>query len=111
MFFPGDKIIEVSTFRSLEAGTFNNLFGTIEEDALRRDFSINALYYDPVDQTIIDFVGGYQDLRIRRLKPMIPLSQIFSEDPVRMIRAVKYSVTTGCKIGFLLGFKSSNNRQ
>jgi len=102
IFFHDDKIIEVSTFRSIEAGTFNNVFGTIEEDALRRDFSVNALYYDPVEKSIIDFVGGYKDLKARKLKPVIPLKKIFTEDPVRMIRAVKYSISTGCRIGFFL---------
>lgn len=102
IFFKDDKIIEVSTFRSIEAGTFNNLFGTIEEDALRRDFSINALYYDPVEEKLIDYVGGFKDIRSRKLKPVIPLETIFVEDPVRMIRAVKYAVSSGCRMGFFL---------
>jgi len=102
IFFHDDKIIELSTFRSIEAGTFNNVFGTIEEDALRRDFSANALYYDPLEETILDFVGGFRDLHARKLKAVIPLDHIFTEDPVRMIRAVKYAVTTGCRMGFFL---------
>ena len=56
IFFGNDKIIEVATFRSLEAGTFNNVFGTIEEDAMRRDFSVNGLYYDPHAEQVVDFV-------------------------------------------------------
>lgn len=102
IFFGQDKIIEVSTFRSEEAGTFNNLYGSIEEDAWRRDFTINGLYYDPHEEQIVDFVRGYRDLRAARLRPIIPLSKIFVEDPVRMLRALKYSCTTGCRIGFRL---------
>jgi poly(A) polymerase len=102
IFFGHDKIIEVATFRSLEAGTFNNIFGSIEEDALRRDFSVNGLYYDPHAEQVLDFVHGVKDLRARKLKPIIPMERIFTEDPVRMIRAVKYSCTTGCRIGFFL---------
>lgn len=102
VFFRDEKIIEVCTFRSIEAGTFNNLYGTIEEDARRRDFSINALYYDPVSETLVDFVGGFRDLKAKRLKPVIPMETIFTEDPVRMLRAVKYARSTGCRMGFFL---------
>ncbi|HVP19285.1 MAG TPA: polynucleotide adenylyltransferase PcnB [Spirochaetia bacterium] len=95
-----DKIIEVTTFRSRGAaeasedttgGDGNNRFGTMEEDAARRDFTINALYYCPIDRLIIDYVGGYEDVRGRRLRTLTPAEASFSEDPVRMIRAVKYS--------------------
>jgi poly(A) polymerase len=102
VFFRDEKIIEVCTFRSIDAGTFNNVYGCIEEDARRRDFSINALYYDPVADIVVDFVGGFKDLKSRRLKPVIPLDNIFTEDPVRMIRAVKYAQSTGCRMGFFL---------
>ncbi|MGA2612869.1 MAG: polynucleotide adenylyltransferase PcnB [Spirochaetia bacterium] len=97
-----DKIIEVTTFRARGSGAVeasndlagsdvNNLFGTMEEDAERRDFTINALYYCPVDRQIIDYVGGYQDILQRKLRTLIPAEPSFSEDPVRMIRAVKYA--------------------
>lgn len=102
IFFHDGKIIEVATFRSPEAEGFHAVFGTLEEDAFRRDFSINALYYDPAEDVVVDFVGGVKDLRSRRLMPVIPRKQIFVEDPVRMIRAVKYSLSTGCRIPFLL---------
>lgn len=95
VYFPGDKIIEVATFRSTHD---TNVYGRIEEDALRRDFTINALYYEPDTRYLIDYVGGYRDLRAGKLVPVIPLNTIFSEDPVRMIRAVKYSVGGGMTI-------------
>ncbi|MFP4509756.1 MAG: polynucleotide adenylyltransferase PcnB [Spirochaetota bacterium] len=98
VYFSDDKIIEVSTFRSRDSEGFQNIYGDIEEDALRRDFSLNALYYSPVENTIIDYVGGFKDVQARKLKPVIPVDRIFTEDPVRMIRAVKYSVSTGFRI-------------
>ena len=97
-----EKTIEVSTFRSLEAGTFHNVFGTIEEDARRRDFSLNALYFDPTEEQIVDFTGGFADIQKKVLRPVIPLTQIFTEDPVRVIRGVKYAATTGFRIPFML---------
>ncbi len=94
-----DNIIEVSTFRSEDAEGFKNVYGRIEEDVKRRDFTCNALYYNPEDQTILDYVGGVSDIRHRRLRPVIPVDRIFEEDPVRMIRAVKYSAAGGFRIG------------
>lgn len=94
-----DNIIEVSTFRSEDAEGFKNVYGRIEEDVKRRDFTCNALYYNPEDQSILDYVGGVKDIRHRRLRPVIPLERIFEEDPVRMIRAVKYSAAGGFRIG------------
>lgn len=103
--FFGDKIFEVSTFRSTENGSVGNQFGTMEEDAQRRDFTINTMYFDPINAQLIDFVNGLEDLKNKKLKAVIPLKYLFSEDPVRMIRAVKYSVLTECKIGFFLSRK------
>ncbi len=100
--FYGEKIFEVSTFRSLCDGTAGNTFGTIEEDVLRRDFSMNAFFYDPIEQIVIDYVDGMKDLEARRLRPIIPLPVIFQDDPVRMIRAVKYAAITGFAIPFTL---------
>jgi len=98
-----NKIIEVSTFRALsEPEEGNNVFGTMEEDVHRRDFSINALYYDPEQEELFDFVDGLHDIRRRKLRSLIPLDVTFSEDPVRMIRAVKYSALHGLKIPFML---------
>ena len=73
----------------------NNFFGTIEEDAERRDFTINALYYCPIDHQLIDYVGAYPDLRHRRLKTLGRADASFAEDPVRMIRAIKYASLLG----------------
>lgn len=97
VYFPGDKIIEVATFRSNVAGDAN-VFGTLEDDAKRRDFSMNALYFDPKDQYVIDQVGGVKDIRKKRLSHVIPLDIIFDEDPVRMLRAVKYATASGFSI-------------
>ena len=100
--FFGDKIFEVSTFRSNVEGSVGNSFGTIDEDVLRRDFTLNALYYDPIKEHVIDYVGGVEDIRKKIIKPVIPLNRIFEEDPVRMLRAVKYSATVNCKMSWNL---------
>jgi poly(A) polymerase len=96
--FFGPKIIEVSTFRSENSAGFQNEYGDIEEDVFRRDFTINALYYCPLEGRIIDYVGGVKDVRDRKVRNLIPLDRIFAEDPVRMIRAIKYASTTGFKL-------------
>lgn len=100
----GKKIIEVSTFRSLNEHEANNdnTYGTIEEDCQRRDYSINSLYYDPINETIIDFNNSMKDIKNKKLVSLIPLNKTFIEDPVRMIRGVKYSVTTGFKMSLKL---------
>lgn len=105
----GTKIFEVSTFRSNAEGSVGNDFGTIEQDVLRRDFSINALYYDPIQKQVIDYVGGVKDIRKHVLKPVIPMDSIFVEDPVRMLRAIKYSATTHAKMSFALRRKIRNS--
>ena len=101
LYFNHDKIIEVTTFRSdeenFEEGN-NNIFGTIEQDAKRRDFSINSLYYNPQNGQLLDFNSALPDFKKKVIRSLIPLSYSFSEDPVRMIRAVKYSVTTGFRL-------------
>ena len=96
--FFGQKIFEVSTFRSIVDGSVGNSFGTMDEDVQRRDFSLNALYYDPEKEQVIDYVHGVEDIRGKVIRPVIPLDRIFVEDPVRMLRAVKYSATTGCRL-------------
>jgi poly(A) polymerase len=95
-----DKTIEVSTFRALAEGDAN-VFGTIQEDVQRRDFTLNALYYCPVEEIIIDYIGGVRDIRKKKVAPLIPLRKIFTEDPVRMIRAVKYSAFLNFRLPFL----------
>ena len=101
----GSKIFEVSTFRSNVEGSVGNEFGTIEQDVMRRDFTMNALYYDPTQEQIIDYVGGVRDIKKHVLRPVISLETIFVEDPVRMLRAIKYSATTDAKMTFNLRHK------
>lgn len=96
--FFGPKIIELSTFRSNANGSIGNEFGTMEEDVLRRDFTFNALYFDPTDGNLVDFVGGVKDIRAARVVPVIPLSRIFKEDPVRILRGIKYAAISGFSI-------------
>ncbi|HCM26810.1 MAG TPA: polynucleotide adenylyltransferase PcnB [Treponema sp.] len=103
--FFGPKIFEVSTFRSLKDGTTSNTYGSVEEDVLRRDFTFNALLYDPEEEVVVDYVGGFADIKAKRLKPVIPLSIIFKDDPVRMLRAAKYAASTGFKIPLLVRWK------
>jgi len=101
----GQRIFEVSTFRSLKDGHTSNTFGTIDEDVLRRDFTLNALYYDPEQQIVVDYVGGMKDISKKQIKPIISLTQIFTDDPVRMIRAVKYAAIAGFTLPLNLKMK------
>jgi len=107
----GNEIIEVSTFRSTKEheSSNDNEYGTIEEDCTRRDFSINSLYYDPIKENLIDFNNALDDFRDRKIVSLIPLKRTFEEDPVRMVRAVKYSVTTGFRIPFRLSVAIRHN--
>lgn len=91
----GRKILEVSTFRTgdLEDSALivrDNDYGTEEEDVLRRDFTINGLFYDPDGQTVIDYVGGYLDLEKKILRTIGQPEVRFQQDPVRMIRLAKF---------------------
>ncbi len=97
----GQEMVEVATFRGHDgaepptsAGGMvlrDNVYGDIESDAWRRDFTINALYYNFADQTILDYTGGLADIRQRRLTLIGEPEQRFREDPVRMIRAVRFA--------------------
>ena len=99
----GRTTIEVATFRGLgddshpdrklEDGRviFDNVYGSIEEDALRRDFTVNGMYYDIRDFSIRDYAGGYQDLRDRILRLIGDPEQRYREDPVRLIRAIRFA--------------------
>ncbi len=98
--FYQDTIYEVATFRSLNSFNDSNDYGTIEEDVQRRDFTINALYYDPVENIVIDYINGVKDLKNRKLKSLIDLKITFKEDPVRIIRGIKYSKISNLKIPF-----------
>ncbi|MBN2552961.1 MAG: hypothetical protein JXB06_09330 [Spirochaetales bacterium] len=96
------KIFEVSTFRSAQGSSESkdpSIYGTMEEDVWRRDFTVNALYYCPQRGFIIDFVGGYRDVQEKRICPLVPADASFCEDPVRMIRGIKYAEMTGFTFG------------
>jgi len=101
----GERIFEVATFRSLRDGNTSNTFGKIEEDVFRRDFTMNALFYDPEQQIVVDYVGGMEDIKKKQVVPLIPLPEIFTDDPVRMIRAVKYAAMTGFSLPMNLKLK------
>ncbi len=101
----GKKVIEVSTFRRkaepAEGDTLirhDNTFGTAEEDAFRRDFTVNALFYDIGTFSVIDYVGGLEDLRGRIIRTIGDPDVRFREDPVRMLRAVALAARLGFTI-------------
>jgi poly(A) polymerase len=99
----GRDIIEVATFRGhaedspkTELDTQgrilrDNTFGDIEEDAIRRDFTVNALYYDIHDYAVLDYAGGLQDIEDRLLRMIGDAGTRYQEDPVRMLRAVRFA--------------------
>ncbi len=76
----------------------DNLFGTPEEDAVRRDFTVNALFYNVADFSVIDFVGGMRDLRNGLIRIIGDPVVRFTEDPVRMVRAVRFAAMLGFEI-------------
>ena len=97
--FHHGKILEVATFRkppsqeSIEDGLIveDNEFGTPETDAYRRDFTINALFYDPMSREIIDYTNGLNDIENRCIKSIGDPKVRFREDPIRMLRAIKFA--------------------
>lgn len=120
--FGGDERIEVATFRrkaeaqELDAAAeasdsdgdsdgegrrnhfAENVFGTPQQDAFRRDFTINALFYDIDDFSIIDHVGGLQDLRAGIIRVIGDAEERFAEDPVRMLRALEFAARLGFEL-------------
>lgn len=105
----GHDIIEVATFRSKtddaseerahsDKGMIlrDNVYGSMEEDIWRRDFTINALYYNIKDFTVVDYADGYADLKAKRLRMIGDPLERYREDPVRMLRAIRFA----CKAGF-----------
>jgi len=116
----GGETIEVSTFRSNDAASTgrsadpervqdehgrvlrDNVYGSQEDDARRRDFTVNALYYDPVSEEVIDYHGGLDDLKKRVLRVIGEPRTRYREDPVRMLRAVRL----GAKLGLTLEAKT-----
>lgn len=101
------KFIEVVTFRTTRQKSLsNNRYGTIQEDVLRRDFSVNALFYDPLQEEVIDYVRAIESFQSKTIRPIIPCSIIFKEDPVRIIRMIKYSVKTSLRIPLQLRWQT-----
>jgi len=109
--FRGGKIIEVSTFRkqgeeeSSEEDDGNSLlirrdntFGSPADDAFRRDFTINALYYNVADFSIIDYVGGRKDLKSRLIRAIGDPDIRFQEDPIRILRGIRLAATLDFKV-------------
>ncbi|WP_313704987.1 polynucleotide adenylyltransferase PcnB [Massilia sp.] len=104
----GQELLEVTTFRG--AGSANapkdehgrvlrdNNFGPQHEDAARRDFTINAMYYDPATQTVLDYHGGIEDIRDKTLRIIGVPEARYREDPVRMLRVVRFAA----KLGFTI---------
>ncbi len=76
----------------------DNVFGSQEEDAARRDFTVNALFYDPSTQTVIDYHHGFDDVKSRTLRMIGDPDKRYREDPVRMLRAVRFAA----KLGFAI---------
>ena len=100
------EIIEVSTFRALldnagdhvaESGRIlrDNVWGSQGEDAARRDFTINAMYYDPSTETVLDYHGGMVDMQRKTLRMIGDPAKRYREDPVRMLRAIRFAAKTG----------------
>ncbi len=107
----GREIIEVATFRGAEEEQSDrqvlnkegrllrdNVYGTIEEDVWRRDFTVNALYYNIKDFSVVDYVGGMADHKTGTLRLIGDPEMRFREDPVRMLRAVRFAVKLGFKL-------------
>jgi len=107
--FGRSEVIEVSTFRGAatsseadgqrhsEEGLIlrDNVYGSLEEDAFRRDFTVNALYYDPATEEVLDFVDGLSDLSTNRLRCIGEPAIRLREDPVRILRALRFQAKLG----------------
>ena len=107
----GYEIIEVATFRSSEVGNHDeqrhahngqilrdNVYGSLDEDVWRRDFTVNALYYNIADFSVVDFTNGIEDIKHGVIRIIGDAEQRYREDPVRMLRAVRFA----SKLGFRL---------
>jgi len=99
----GEETVEVSTFRARTASETDehgrvlrdNIYGTLEDDAIRRDFTINALYYDPSAETIHDYHNGMRDLQRKSVRIVGDARARYREDPIRMLRAVRFAAKAG----------------
>ena len=106
----GQETVEVSTFRAGEGGEADehgrllrdNVYGTRAQDAARRDFTVNALYYDPHDETLIDYHGGFADVKSKSMRMIGEARLRYREDPVRMLRVVRFAA----KLGFGIDSKT-----
>lgn len=104
--FFGDEIIEVATFRAAGESVHSehgmvmadNVFGTLEEDAFRRDFTVNALYYNIADFSVVDFMGGMKDIKQGILRMIGEPDVRFREDPVRILRAIRFCAKLNFKL-------------
>ncbi len=110
----GSHIVEVATFRAKatsdkhftadrmhsEEGMIlrDNTYGTLEEDVFRRDFTVNGLYYNIADFSVVDYVGGMQDLKDRCLRMIGNPNQRYREDPVRMLRVIRFAAKLGFEV-------------
>jgi poly(A) polymerase len=102
----GEETVEVSTFRARTASETDehgrvlrdNIYGTREDDSIRRDFTVNALYYDPSSETIVDYHNGLKDLRRKSVRIIGDARARYREDPVRMLRAARFAA----KLGFAI---------
>ncbi len=102
----GEETVEVSTFRARtpaetdEHGRVlrDNIYGTREDDAIRRDFTINALYYDPASETLLDYHNGLRDLQRKSVRIIGDARARYREDPLRMLRAVRFAAKAGFTI-------------
>jgi poly(A) polymerase len=104
----GEQIVETATFRRAPPKSEDdsadllivddNEFGTAEEDARRRDFTINALFYNPQRREILDYVGGLDDLEAGVLRTIGDARVRLAEDPVRILRAIKFATRLGFRI-------------
>ena len=104
----GSDLLEVTTFRGASADGApkdefgrvlrDNTFGEQHEDATRRDFTINAMYYDPASQTVLDYHGGMGDIRKKMLRIIGQPEARYREDPVRMLRVVRFAAKLGFDI-------------
>src|SRR5690606_2132338 len=102
----GSETVEVSTFRAGDSSDTDehgrvlrdNVFGTREDDAARRDFTVNALYFDPETESILDFHNGLRDLKRKSVSIIGDPRARFREDPVRMLRAARFAAKLGFSI-------------
>ena len=102
----GEETVEVSTFRARTATETDehgrvlrdNIYGTREDDAIRRDFTINALYYDPASETLLDYHNGLRDLQRKSVRIIGDARARYREDPLRMLRAVRFAAKAGFSI-------------